>query len=148
MRLYADSSAVVKYYLDEEGSAETRELLARATRVALSILVRVEVPAAFTRAFRERRLRDPEFTTVLEDFAQDWAGFVVVPLDDALAASAATLVSRHPLRAMDAIHLASAVRFRAILGEPVTFATFDRRLWEAAAAEGFEAWPLAAPRGA
>jgi len=42
---------------------------------------------------------------------------------------------------MDAVHLASAHQLADDLGEPVTFATFDRFLWRAALDTGLVAWP-------
>lgn len=49
---------------------------------------------------------------------------------------ARALLVRHPLRAGDAIQLASALLLRRELAEPVTFAAYDDRLKAAARAEG------------
>lgn len=47
-----------------------------------------------------------------------------------------TLAKAHPLRALNAIQLASALRAGAILAEPITFLSSDRTLLAAATAEG------------
>lgn len=60
----------------------------------------------------------------------------MVELDAAVARRAGQLLDRFPLRASDAIQLASALRLAAELRFPVTFAAFDDRLCAAAAAEG------------
>jgi hypothetical protein len=45
------------------------------------------------------------------------------------------------LRGYDAAHLASALFWQEMLGAPVTVASYDRQLWEAAKANGLIAWP-------
>jgi uncharacterized protein len=45
------------------------------------------------------------------------------------------------LRGFDAIHLACALIYREGLGEAVTLATYDRRLWQAGQSEGLQALP-------
>ncbi len=54
---------------------------------------------------------------------------------------ARALLVRHPLRAADAIQLASALLLRRELNEPVTFAAYDDRLKAAARAEGLTVVP-------
>jgi len=56
---------------------------------------------------------------------------IVVELTAEVLLKAARLIERHGLRALDAIHLCSALW----IGEPA-FACFDDRLRNAAAAEG------------
>jgi hypothetical protein len=58
----------------------------------------------------------------------------VVPLDALCLERAAELATQHPLRLVDAIHLAAADR----LPPPVTFATFDDHQIPVALALGFE----------
>ena len=50
---------------------------------------------------------------------------------------ARSLVSAHPLRSLDAIHLASALRAETIVNEAVLFLSADNNLLGAATAEGF-----------
>jgi hypothetical protein len=45
------------------------------------------------------------------------------------------------LRCYDAAHLASALIWQEGIGEPVTLATDDRQLWEAADSQGMVAFP-------
>jgi hypothetical protein len=49
---------------------------------------------------------------------------------------ARALLLRHPLRASDAIQLASCLYLRRELNQPVPFVAFDQRLLEAARGEG------------
>jgi predicted nucleic acid-binding protein len=63
----------------------------------------------------------------------DWERLAVVPVDAPCLARAAELATDHPLRLIDAIHLAAADR----LPRPVTFATFDDHQIPVALALGF-----------
>ena len=63
----------------------------------------------------------------------DWERIHVVPLDQACLDQAAELTREHPLRTVDALHLAAASR----LPGPVTYATFDPRQIPVALALGF-----------
>jgi len=64
--------------------------------------------------------------------------FVVVPVTDGVLGSAARALTRHALRAYDAVQLASALAAREADPELIRFACFDRSLSAAAAAEGFQ----------
>jgi len=64
-----------------------------------------------------------------------------VQVTESLVARADNLAWEHGLRAYDAVHLAAALIWQAALGEPVTVATFDKQLWQAARAIGLAIWP-------
>ena len=82
---------------------------------------------AFSAAERDRAL------AALED---DFTALRVVELSTPVVLEARALLVRHPLRAGEAIQLASALLLRRELGEAVTFAAYDDRLKAAAKAEG------------
>ena len=66
-------------------------------------------------------------------------------LDERVAGSAVRISNDRGLRAPDAIHLASALTFAKDATSVVTFACFDRRLWEAAGELGLERAPPSSP---
>ncbi len=53
-------------------------------------------------------------------FDHHWGALVRIELLDEVQVLARDLISRHPLRAYDAVHLASALSLRTVLGEAVT----------------------------
>jgi predicted nucleic acid-binding protein len=63
----------------------------------------------------------------------DWERVAVVPVDQPCLDRAAELATAHPLRLVDAVHLAAADR----LPRPVTYATFDDHQIPVALALGF-----------
>jgi predicted nucleic acid-binding protein len=121
---YADASALVKLVRDEPESDALRTFLADADLVS-SELVLTEVP----RAARRAAASDPRLTLdLLVDRAGDVLDVVaLLPLDRPLLLAAGAL-AEPGLRALDAIHVVSAVA----LGPLEGFVTYDER--QAAAA--------------
>lgn len=142
--IFADTSALVRAYLaDEQGHAELRSLLLESgRRVAASELARVELAGAVSSAFRARRR--VELEAVLRRFDLDSGGAGRVMLlalrPDVVLPRARSIVLEHPVRTLDAIHLAVALEEAPIVAgdEPVVFVTGDARQAAAAAALGLE----------
>jgi predicted nucleic acid-binding protein len=116
-------------------------LLERATWVATSRIAYVECRTALSRAKREGRLQARGERLATQQLDQSWRGIVVVEVDEVLTRRAADLTRDHPLRAADAIHLASAELVADGVREDLRFACWDRRLGESAAALGFTVAP-------
>ncbi|MEJ7797174.1 MAG: type II toxin-antitoxin system VapC family toxin [Solirubrobacteraceae bacterium] len=121
--IYLDASAIVKLVVDEGESQALRDALRdRSPRVSSALaLVEVHLAAA-------RRCPTPpsgRVSTIL-------AGLTLIPVDHPTLESAASL-GEHNLRALDAIHLATAQS----LGEDLeAFIAYDQRLLAAARASG------------
>lgn len=143
MTAFLDSSALVKRYVKEEG-----EDLVRAVGhpIVASALATVEVPAALWRKRRMGDLSSEDARFLSRRFRRDitvgrGGAIELVDIGSDLLSLAVGLVARHPLRANDAVQLATALRVDEALGG-CRFACFDRTLLDAAAAEGLEsAWP-------
>lgn len=134
MILFADTSALIKLYIEETGSEAMAER-ARSARMALSVLAYAEVYSTFARRLRESLLTEDEHAGLVDRFENDWQSVVVVPMRPALVGRIPRLVSDHPLRGADAVQLASALALHET-GLELTFAGADQRLTEAAAKEG------------
>ncbi len=138
MKLYLDTSALVKLYVEEEGSSAVRQGVDQADLVVTSMLAYVEARAAFARRRHEGKFSLAEYRRMLLGFEADWEHYVILDVTDSLVRKAAHLAEAHRLRAYDAIHLASANIFRERLAEAVSFASWDTSLEAAAGREGFE----------
>ncbi len=138
MRLYLDTSALVKLYVEEEGSPLVRKVVAEADTVATSIIGYVEARAAFARRHRERTISVPDYRRVIRDFESDWGRYLILQATDALIRRAGRFTETHSLRAYDSIHLASAIILRQRLAEPLSFASWDSQLQAAARREGLD----------
>ena len=141
MIVYLDSSALAKRYLAESGSVEIGRLIRQATLVGASLLARAEVPAALAKAARMNWLERGDAERLAEAFRAHWPNLFVVQATDAVMSLADTLAWEHGLRAYDAVHLASALTWQRAVNAPLTVATFDRQMWQAARPAGLSVWP-------
>lgn len=120
---YADASALAKLVLTESETGALVSRIARHRRLLTSMVGVVELVRVSRREVGERGVREA---------SEIVAGLDVVPLTSEVADLARRL-DPPGLRALDAIHLASA-----LVGPvpPDSFYCYDRRLCEAAAAAG------------
>ena len=138
---------MVKLYADEPGHEEIRQLVA----IAVSQIVRVEVPAAFWRKYRIGELDSGDAQILTAEFEADYFGgetqprFFAVGLTQRVLDAAARLCASHRLRAYDAVQLSSARVARDADATCTRFAAFDEPLRAAAAVEGFQLLPPLAP---
>jgi predicted nucleic acid-binding protein len=142
VRLYLDTSALVKIYVDEEGSVGCRRAVAEADLIATSALAYVEARAAFARRRHEGALPPRGYRRVIADLDEDWSSYAVVGVTEGVIREGARLAERHRLRAYDAVHLASATMLRdGERAERVVFASWDAGLGRAARREGLSSLP-------
>jgi predicted nucleic acid-binding protein len=134
--VYLDTSALVKLVVHEPGSALAAALWDGADLVVTSRLADAEVRAVLAGGRRAGRLEDEGGATAAWD--RLWPGLHVVELAESVTTAAAALVDRHPLRAADALHLASALELRS---PDLVVAAWDEHLAAAARAEGLRVVP-------
>jgi predicted nucleic acid-binding protein len=101
----------------------------------------VEVISAFARRMRDGSLSIEDFATLRDAFRGDCLKeYRIMPPTLAVIDLACNLLERHPLRAYDAIHLATALGAQQFLTTggypPLTFLSADDRLNSAASFEG------------
>ncbi len=141
LSVYADSSALVKVYLDEPGAPEMRALLAENEVVITSVIALPEQISAVRRASAGGRIEAGRAEFLRGEILSHWADMMSVGVNEATLRSAVDVAWRFGLPGFDAVHLGSALAFNEGLDKPITFATFDRVLWRAARESGLEAWP-------
>lgn len=145
MILYLDSSALVKRFVREDGSAAVGQAVDHAEMVGTVLLSRAEVAAALGRAVRVRVLPPKAAARSLATFRKHWTDLVRLPVTEATIARADALAWEYGLHGYDAVHLAAALLWQEGLGVPLVLATFDRRLWETAGQVGLAAYPESLP---
>lgn len=141
--LYLDTSALVKYYLAETGSRWlTARLDAQPQPVVItSLLTHIESACTLARRQREGLLTPDDRLRLLTAVDYDLKyRYQVTRVDRTVIDTARQLASRHPLRAYDAVHLATgwlANRRLVQTGQSaLLFVTADDRLLAMAQAEG------------
>ncbi len=137
MIAFLDSSVVARRYLTEPGSHRVRALLRSSRNVAVSRLAFAEVAAAVARACRLGAVSSRQRDAILARLDSDFGDFTIVELKRAVIDRVPALVVAHPLRAGDAIQLASCLALGAG-GTAVELWSNDGDLSEAARAEGLK----------
>ena len=143
--LYLDTSALIKLFIEEDGSARVRALGEGRGSADILLVSRLGFTEASVSLARMVHLglisaaELPHHQGSLEDY---WDQSIQeVELNEYVLEDARQLAQRFPLRTYDAIHLASAREARRMLrglfdGE-VQFLAFDMALLKAAQAVGF-----------
>ena len=140
---FLDTSALVKRYIDETGSPWLRAIVdpVLSPFLVISQLLVVEVHSALNRRLREGTISQGDYTRTKRAFQADCQNeYNLIPMSEAIVDLACDLLERHPLRASDAIHLATALTSNRLLSEgglpALAFLCADDRLLNAATAEG------------
>jgi uncharacterized protein len=129
LRLMFDASALAKRYASEPGRERVLGLFALAGELVIAAHCKTEVASALLRRRQEGTLPPAEFDRIWAAACNDVADMTRVPLDAHVERFAFAAMEHGPLRAMDALHVGSALAARVDL-----FVTADRR--QAHAAQG------------
>jgi predicted nucleic acid-binding protein len=125
----------VKRYVQEEGAGRVRRLLRTGVAVTARLSL-VEIVSALARRQREGDLTASNRRRIVAEIGMDEGRLVLVELTQAVSERARGLLLAHPLRAANAVHLASCLLLREESGVDVALVTYDESLQAAAAAEG------------
>ena len=147
---YFDSSALVKYYIIESGTEWVRNLIDGrlgeewANTISTSALTWAEVISAFAKRHRMGDIGTHLYKALTARFLQEARlRYGRLRVNDAVIDVAVELIQRHPLRAYDAVQLATALILNsALIADKLpslTFVSADNVLCEAARAEGLPA---------
>jgi predicted nucleic acid-binding protein len=141
-RYFLDSSALVKRYHQERGTVTVEALFNAAdNRFVISRLALVEVHSTFARLVREGVVTEADFVRLIARLEADVAAgaLTVAAVSSQRLSEASTLLrthgSTHPMRTLDAIHLATAQALH-VRRRLAALVAADKKLLTAAAACG------------
>ena len=140
MNLYAETSAVLSWLLAEDRGESARSQLSTAAAVSTSDLTLIECDRTLRRAVATGRLTAGESAQMqaLVDTAS--AHWTLYGIDAEIVHRSRRAFPREPVRALDAVHLATALAVRNLFPD-VRVLSFDDRIRGNAAALGFEVVP-------
>lgn len=132
---YVDTSVLIKRYVKEPDSSRAGGLLKRHDLLTSSIVF-LEALSAFSRRRGTGELLFDDFSAIVTRLRDDRRHWRVVELTDTVLGKAEDLIPRTSVRALDAIHLASALIVKSSSGIDIPFITADARQRSAAQSEG------------
>jgi hypothetical protein len=143
--IYLDASALVKLFVPEPESEGLNRALVGAEDVMISDLALTEMASALGRRLREGRLRLAEARRLqheAEKLADVCHRLELTPPIHRRAERLLLSSKEVPLRALDALHLATA-----LAADAATVVTYDPRLRAAAVSQGLIVAPEPTPHG-
>ncbi len=108
---YLDTSALLRRYVAEPGSGRVRDLFGgpQTARVAISVISGPEVASALARKQRAGSIDTVTARDLWRYFIRHRVDeYAVIDLEPAIVSLAEAIVQSEPLRAADALHVASA----------------------------------------
>ena len=129
--LYLDTSAVLRAIVEEGSSPEVEARLRDAPVLVTSRLSEVEASRVLHRLRQTARVPEVKLANAEREIAELWARCELWELTPAVCEMARNVAPGRPLRALDALHLATFVLARQKLGD-LELLTVDDRLREAA----------------
>jgi len=133
MRLAVDSSSFAKRYIQEAGSNKLAEFLQHTSELALCVILVPEILSALNRRLREQALTAREYQSLKRQLLDDVHDAAILQITPAVVARSVALLEKNTLRAMDALHVACALEWKADL-----FITSDKRQLDAAMHSGLQ----------
>lgn len=131
MKVFFDTSALTKRYVEEAGSEEVIALCSEAETIGVSVLVLPELISTLCRLVREGRISPENYQSLKSAVQADLSDADLCDLSQKTFDQTLRCLESHPLRAIDALHVGSALAY-----QPDLFVSADRRQAEAAGREG------------
>lgn len=136
---YFDTSALLKFYIQEEGSEVVAGLMQNIGNDRTSILdiTLLELRSAVRRRERQADMSEREANRIIDKIQKDETlVYLVQSLDSSVTEEAVRILDTHPLKTLDALQLAGCLIISRSMSEPLTFVCADTRLNSAARLEG------------
>lgn len=136
---FLDSNAIVKYYVQEVGTAWIKEIInSHLNQRIICVISIAEVASALSQLQRTTRLGKKRIRRVYDKFREDIRSgvFLSHPVNIPTLDLAAELALRYPLKGFDATQVASALMASKILGTSIVFISGDKQALNAAKREG------------
>lgn len=139
MTTYADTSALMKLLLEEEGTGDMVALQERGEPLVTAVVGYVEMRAALASAGRSGRIASGDYSVAQGELEALWGNLTVIPATETLVRRAGELAEQLALRGYDALHLAALQA----TGEPdeVTLACWDIEVARAGRKLGYHVVP-------
>jgi predicted nucleic acid-binding protein len=133
VKVFLDTSAFAKRYVAEQGTDKVMALCQQADSLVVSVMCLPELISTLSRLVREKKLSKADYRKLKGDTVADLADVDICQITSGIMDSIILLLESHPLRAMDAIHVACALAV-----DPDTFVSADHRQLLAAQKAGLK----------
>ncbi len=140
MNVYAESSAVLAWLLGENRRDEIRAQLSTAQLIVTSDLTLIECDRVLNRAAALQEISEVETARRRRLFKAAVEHWTVFTIDSTVVERSRRPFPQEPIRALDAIHLATALFVRSLIAD-VRILSLDARIRSNAVELGFDIVP-------
>jgi uncharacterized protein len=133
MKVFFDTSAFVKRYVEEPGTEKVVEICDQAEQVVLCVICLPEMISTLNRLVREGKLQGGDYQKMRDLILKEIEDAEICYVTPEVIAQTIRCLENNVLRAMDALHLGCA-----LVVEPDLFVSSDQRQIEAAKREGLK----------
>jgi uncharacterized protein len=133
MRVFFDTSAFVKRYVEEPGTDKVIEICRQAQHIVLCVICLPEMISTLNRLVREGKLLTVDYQKIRDLILKEIEDAEICYFTSEVVTRTIRCLENNPLRAMDALHLGCA-----LIVEPDLFVSSDQRQIEAARREGLK----------
>ena len=133
MKTFFDSSAYAKRFVEEKGSEVIEEICLNTTELALSIVCVPEIISALNRRLREKNINQNNYRIAKTRLLEEIEDVVILNITPTVIMRSIELLENITLKAMDALHVASAIEWK-----PDLFVSSDIRQTETAQKSGLQ----------
>ena len=109
MKLFFDTSALIKRYFNEPGSGQVNGLLTEADDIAVSIICLPEMISTLQRLVREKKISRELYAILKAEILKDIEDMEVVTLDPLVIGRSVECLENSAVRAIDALHVACSL---------------------------------------
>jgi predicted nucleic acid-binding protein len=129
VKIFLDTSSLIKLYFTEEGTSKLDQLFVEniITEIYISEITKVEFFSAIYKKLRTRNLRLANVNDIINAFSADEHNYSIVLIDREIVNASQKLIEKYGvkgLRSLDAIQFASACTVR----NAIDFAISDDKL--------------------
>jgi uncharacterized protein len=109
MKLFFDTSALVKKYINEPGSDKVDELMENADQIYISVITEIEMLSTFKRLLVEKAITSNDYEILTNEFIFDYQYFNQITFDQDISNNAKKIIEKYQLKSLDSIQLGTAV---------------------------------------
>ena len=108
MIIFADTSALVKRYIEEIGSDKVDEIFSHADGLIVSAITKAELNSAFARRLKDKSIDKKSYEMALNEFNNDFEYIDVILYNSKTETETIKSIKKYAMKTLDAIQLASA----------------------------------------
>jgi len=125
MNAFFDTSALIKKYIDEEGSSKLENYFNSVDIVFVSNITKLECFSTVRRMLEEKTITSKELSTLFDEIEYDFKYFNVINYNDNIEDIGKGLLKKYQFKTLDIIQLSSCLLQKKFID---TFVCCDKKL--------------------